>query len=60
MRKLARVPETAQMLDLSAKKVWAMVAAREIETVRIGRSVRIPLEAIEKLILENTTPARVA
>jgi excisionase family DNA binding protein len=36
------------------KKIWL----REIETVRLGRSVRIPLAAIEALLAANTVPAR--
>jgi excisionase family DNA binding protein len=60
MAKLVRVPEAAELLSISPKTLWAYVAARKIDTVRIGRSVRIPTSAIDWLIDEGTTPARVA
>lgn len=60
MPKLVRVPEAAELLSISPKTLWAYVAARKIDTVRIGRSVRIPTESINRLIEEGTTPARVA
>jgi excisionase family DNA binding protein len=60
MAKLVRVPEAAELLSISPKTLWAYVAARKIDTVRIGRSVRIPTSAIDRLIDEGTTPARVA
>jgi excisionase family DNA binding protein len=59
-QKLADVKTTAEMLAISPKTVWAMVAAQKIDVVRIGRSVRIPLNSIEKIIEEGMTPARVA
>jgi excisionase family DNA binding protein len=60
MQKLFKVPEAAEVMNVSRKTVWAHIAARRIEVVRIGRAVRIPLHAIERLIEEGTTPARVA
>jgi excisionase family DNA binding protein len=60
MQKLFKVPEAAEVMNVSPKTVWAHIAARRIDVVRIGRAVRIPLHAIERLIEEGTTPARVA
>ena len=60
MPKLVRIPEAAELLSISPKTLWAYVAARKVDTVRIGRSVRIPMRAIEELIEAGTTPARVA
>jgi excisionase family DNA binding protein len=58
-KRLYRVPEVAEMLSISPKLVWKLVAERkQIDVVRIGRSVRIPAESIEKLIERGTTPAR--
>jgi hypothetical protein len=34
-----------------------MVYGRKVDVVRIGRSVRIPQDAIDKLIDDGTTPA---
>jgi excisionase family DNA binding protein len=58
--KLVRVPEAAELLSISPKTMWAYVAARKIDTVQIGRSVRIPTSAIERLIEEGMTPALIA
>ncbi len=58
MQKLVKVPEAAEMLCLSEKKVWHLVASRGIDVVRIGRAVRIPVNAIQQLIEQGTTPAR--
>ena len=57
MARLLKVPEAASRLNVSEKTTWKMVYARRVEVVRIGRSVRIPEEAIEKLIDNGTTPA---
>ncbi len=60
MQRLYKVPEAAALINMSAKTMWKMVSAREIDVVRIGRAVRIPAAAIERLIEEGLTPARVA
>jgi excisionase family DNA binding protein len=57
MARLLKVPEAASRLNVSEKTTWKMVYARRVDVVRIGRSVRIPEEAIEKLIDTGTTPA---
>ena len=57
MARLLKVPEAASRLNVSEKTTWKMVYARRVDVVRIGRSVRIPEEAIEKLIDNGTTPA---
>jgi excisionase family DNA binding protein len=58
MPQLVKVPEAAKLLAISEKTLWAWVAGRRIEVVRIGRAVRIPTKAIEQLIEQGTTPAR--
>jgi excisionase family DNA binding protein len=58
MTKLMRVPEAAELLNMSQKTIWAMIYRREVDVVRIGRSVRIPLSAIDQLIERGTIPAR--
>jgi predicted DNA-binding transcriptional regulator AlpA len=60
-KRLYRVREVSELLSVSEKLIWKKIALREgFDVVRIGRSVRIPAESIEKLIQEGTTPARVA
>jgi excisionase family DNA binding protein len=58
MQKLLKVPEAAEALNLSQKKIWGLVYGRELEVVRFGRAVRIPSSSIAELISKGTTPAR--
>jgi excisionase family DNA binding protein len=58
MATLLKVNEVAQQLGLSPKTVWAMIYRREIEVVRIGRSVRIPQSFVDDLISRQTIPVR--
>jgi excisionase family DNA binding protein len=57
MTRLLKVPEAALRLNISEKTTWKMVYARKVDVVRIGRSVRIPENSIEKLIDDGTIPA---
>jgi excisionase family DNA binding protein len=60
-KRLYRVREVAELLSVSEKLIWKKIALRQgFDVVRIGRSVRVPAESIERLIEEGTTPARVA
>jgi excisionase family DNA binding protein len=36
------------------------IAERRVTVVRLGRAVRIPVEEVERLLSENTVPAREA
>jgi excisionase family DNA binding protein len=58
MKRLFKVPEAASRLNLSVKTIWKMVYGRKLDVVRIGRSVRIPEESIDKLIDDGTIPAQ--
>ncbi len=57
--RLLRVEEAAEFLNVKASTIRAWLLRRKLPRVRVGeRAVRIPLEALEKLITENTIPAR--
>jgi len=57
--RLLRVDEAAEVLNVKPSTIRAWLLKRKLPRVRIGqRAVRIPLEAIEKLIIENTIPER--
>jgi excisionase family DNA binding protein len=56
-RRLYKIPEVSEMLAVSQKLIWKMVASRELDVVRIGRSVRIAAESVDALIEQGTTPA---
>jgi excisionase family DNA binding protein len=48
-RLLHTVPHAAQLLDIGVSTVWKLIAEGKLPTVRIGRSRRIPHEALVKL-----------
>ena len=49
-QKLVTVQEAAALLTLSPNTLRAWITERRIEVVRLGRCVRIPMEAIDRLI----------
>lgn len=51
--KLLTVAEAAWLLNLSQKTVRRMIEAGNLAVVRIGRSIRIHPEVIEKIILQD-------
>lgn len=56
---LLRVEEAADFLNVKPSTIRAWLLHRKIASVRVGgRSVRIPRAALEKLVNENTIPAR--
>jgi len=57
MRLLA-LPEAADKLGLKVATLRFWVWRRKIESVRIGRAVRIREEAIRRLIEQGTVPVR--
>ena len=56
-RVLLRVDEAAQMLSLGRSTLYAMAAAGTIPTVRVGRSLRIPREELNRWIDQRTEQA---
>jgi excisionase family DNA binding protein len=52
---LLRADEVVALTGWSRAKVYAMAVSGEIPSLRSGRSVRIPLAALERWIEENTT-----
>lgn len=51
-QRLHRVPAVAKTLDVSEKTVWRMIADGRLERVKIGRSVRVTAESLERYIDE--------
>jgi excisionase family DNA binding protein len=52
---LLTVPQVAQALQVNRNKVWALVGSGELPSVRIGRSVRVPVSALEEWVRTQTT-----
>jgi excisionase family DNA binding protein len=55
-----RVPEVAQRLGISRTKAWQMARAGELPTLRLGRSVRVPVSALARWIEEQTNDPKAA
>src|SRR5215472_16515907 len=55
---LLRVPEAAEVLHLKPSTIRAWLLRRKLPCVHCGRAVRIPVDALEKFIAENTVPAK--
>jgi excisionase family DNA binding protein len=53
--RLLRAEEVVKLTGWSRAKVYAMAGSGELPALRSGRSVRIPLAALEKWIEQNTT-----
>jgi excisionase family DNA binding protein len=51
-RLLYTVPEAADVLSLGSSKVYELVAAGTIESVKIGRARRVPAEALERFVAQ--------
>lgn len=56
---LLMAEEVVSLTGWSRAKVYAMAASGEIPSLRSGRSVRIPLAALERWIEQNTTGGEV-
>ena len=54
---LLKVPEAAVLMRLGARTVWRMVHDGEIESIKIGRSRRIPRQAVADYIAGRRTAA---
>jgi excisionase family DNA binding protein len=49
-RLLLRPGEAAELIGLGRSKVYALIASGELPTVRIGGSVRVPLDALREWV----------
>lgn len=47
---LLKPKEAAKALSISSRKLWALTASRQIEVVRIDRSVRYSAESLNRFI----------
>ena len=48
------IDEAAEALSLSARTIEAMVKARELPTIRVGRRVLLPVAALVDWLAEQT------
>jgi excisionase family DNA binding protein len=60
-KRLLRVEEAAAYLNVKQSTIRAWLLRRRLPRVLVGtRAVRIPLDSLERLVRENTIPAREA
>lgn len=48
--RLVTVNRTAQILGISPRSTWRLVSTGALQTVKIGRSTRVKVESIDRLI----------
>ena len=53
-RRLLNVVETAQYLGLQVDTVYKKARLRELPSVKVGRSLRFDMEALQRFIEEHT------
>jgi excisionase family DNA binding protein len=49
-QQLFTIPQTAELLELGRSQVYKLVAAGQIETVPVGKSRRVPAEAVHDFV----------
>ncbi len=54
---LLRAGEVSQVLGLGRSKIYEMMAAGELPTVRVGRAIRVPRAALEAWVSRHTVDA---
>ncbi len=50
LKRLYRVPEVARIMDTSEQRVYELIRAGMLPSVRLGRQVRIDREALNEFI----------
>ena len=52
--RLLRPSEVAQILNLGRSKVYSMIAAGELPSIKCGKCVRVPMEALRAWVEVHT------
>jgi prophage regulatory protein len=50
-RQLLRPDEVAEMLGIGRSKVYSLIREETIPSVRIGKSIRVPAQALEEWLV---------
>lgn len=51
-RRLLRVPEVMSLLGLSRWQVYNLIRSGELESVKVGRSRRVPVAALDEFVAQ--------
>lgn len=49
--RLLSVPEAARLLGIGRTTAYELISGGELETVKIGRSTRVPLDAVDAFVI---------
>ncbi|HYE63777.1 MAG TPA: helix-turn-helix domain-containing protein [Phycisphaerales bacterium] len=52
-QKLATVTQAAAELNCSVRSIWRLIAARQLDAVKIGRAVRVTRTSIDRFIAQG-------
>jgi len=53
-RLLLRPAEAAELLGVGRSKIYALLASGEVPSVRVGHSVRVPLQALRQWVARRS------
>lgn len=51
---LYTIPQAAKRLSISESKAWEMSRSGQLPTLKLGRSVRVPKDALDRWIEQET------
>jgi excisionase family DNA binding protein len=54
---LLRVKTAAEMLDVSKSQVYNLINAGALRSVKVGKSIRIPAQAVREMATGGAQPA---
>lgn len=54
-RLLVKPIEAAHLLGLGRSKIYELLASGELPSVKIGKSVRVPMDALREWVTAHTT-----
>jgi excisionase family DNA binding protein len=49
-KELLKVEEAAEVLSISVRRMYELIAAREIRSVKLGRVRRVPVAAVNEFV----------
>ena len=55
-RRTLTIKETAAPLGISDRMVYEMVERGDIQTIRIGKRILVPISALDQFVNENRSP----
>lgn len=57
-RLAVRVGEAARLLDIGRSKAYELIQAGELPAIRVGKSLRVPVRALQRWIEAQANAAR--